>query len=106
MGRMQVGRFNDRAAALDFLVAKYIGNADAVAKLKAHVGEDELVGYAVREKEGHAARVLFAYDKEFRPGQHGMVTEIGNGADLTAAIVDLFARLGESLDPVKEASNA
>lgn len=78
MGRMAVGRFPDRAAALDFLVAK-LSTKDHPAR------------YSLRE-EG-TARVVFAYWTKFGNDLEGEAQEIGNGADLSAAIVDLFGKL-------------
>lgn len=80
MGRMSVGRFPDRAAALDFLVEKY-STKDTPAK------------YNILEKG--VSRVSLFFDRDFGNGRFGEVGYVGNGADLTSAIEDLFKQLGD-----------
>jgi hypothetical protein len=88
MSRMQVGRFQDRAAALNYLVEKFST-------------EKHNARYVIRETD--ISHVSFTFMKEFERGKKGEVTYGGNGADLSEAIADLFTQLGES---VEEVSNA
>lgn len=83
-GRLQVGRFPNRAAALDHLVAEY--------STKAHAAR-----YTLQETDG-VARVVFAFHREFKKGQWGEVQYVGNGTDLSEAIRNLFESLGDSVE--------
>jgi hypothetical protein len=89
MGRMQVGRFSNRADALDYLVARY-----STKRVEAK--------YILRD--GDVATVIFSFEQEFDKGKRGVVQYSGNGGDLSAAIADLFSRL--DLDVNAEPANA
>jgi hypothetical protein len=80
MGRMSVGRFPNRAAALDYLVEKY-GRKDAPAE------------YKIFERD--TSLVTFTFVKDFGQGRQGPVSYTGNGPDLTTAIAALFVQLGD-----------
>jgi len=90
---MAVGRFSNRAEALDFLVEKF--------STKEHPAR-----YSLLERE--TARVTLNFMKEFGHGKKGEVQYVGNGADLSAAIVDLFKHLDVPVDadPKKETPHA
>lgn len=84
MGRMGVGRFPDRAAALDYLVEKY-STKEVPAR------------YTIQDS-GSSCRAVLNFEREFAKGKLGEVTYSGNGADLSAAVVDLFKQLGEDIN--------
>lgn len=83
-GRLQVGRFPNRAAALDHLVAEY-----STREHPAH--------YTLRDFDG-SARVVFTFYREFKKGQWGEVQYVGNGTDLSEAIRNLFESLGDTVE--------
>jgi hypothetical protein len=79
---MTIGRFPDRAAALDFLVEKYSS-------------EDHRARYVLSERD--TARVVFTFIGDLGK-RKGEIVYVGNGEDLTAAIKDLFKQLKENIN--------
>jgi hypothetical protein len=90
MGRMQVGRFENRAAALDFLVEKY-----SIKKFPAR--------YSITESV--TASVSFRFLKTFPGDKQGEVQHVGNGLTVSAAIVDLFQQLSEDIEALAEGAS-
>jgi hypothetical protein len=91
MGRMQVGRFENRAAALDFLVEKY-----SIKKFPAT--------YAVVE-QGPVSTASLRFLKKFPDDLEGEVRIVGHGTNLSAAIADLFKQLKEDIEAPAEGAS-
>jgi hypothetical protein len=91
MGRMQVGRFENRAAALDFLVEKYST-------------ERFVARYSITESV--TASVAFRFRKKFPEGSEGEVQYVGSGINVSTAIADLFKQLGEDIEAPAEGASA
>lgn len=102
MGRMQVGRFSNRAEAIDFLVTKFPLRDEERKQLDP--SERDEAQYVVREREGQSA-LVFKHSRQLSNGKFGIAQYMGTGSDLSEAIVDLFKQLGVEKE-LEEVPNA